>query len=47
MLSEMTKAKDAPSVPLPSGSKSFSLSAFMNIDSGGRITTFGGVNQLG
>ena len=47
LLGELIQGHDSPLVPMLSGSDSFSPSAFMNIDAGGDISTFGGVNQYG
>ena len=47
MLGELIQGTDAPSVPLLSGSDSFSPSAFINVDTRGGVSTVGGVNQFG
>ena len=47
LLTELTQSMDAPSMPLLSGSDSFSPSVFMRVDTRVGLSTFGGVNQPG
>ena len=46
MFDELIQGSNAPSVLLLSSSESFSPSTFMNIDTRGRASTFGGVDQF-
>ena len=46
LLWELIQGNDVPSVPLISTSDSFFPSAFMNIDTRGGVSNFGGVNQF-
>ena len=47
LLTEFTQTADVPSVPLFSGSESFSPSVFMSVDTMVGVSTFGGVTKLG